>query len=299
MINSNIIHQVLYSERNIIYKPHNVLFDNLLFGLDYNFYVFNDNYSGNKTNALGLPESHIDLYAYDFVIGNNLVEMSQDPLPKQLHLNTLVFEHNQKPLQIKKEDLAIIGQKTRNIKKIFFNEHNLKSWGQQTNSILLDYGIPLNLFSKTVDTSNREKDVLIINIPNNISGQHLKGFAENAGMKCDLIEDIDSISFDTLCNYFNTYKAIINLRSDRLLTLISIACGCVAIVLSTTNQQTPSSIHRPSINDIAQNLITDVNIPVSYDEVTEYLINNHNFEIFKIKLSDIIEHDSTRKAFVL
>ena len=74
IINSNIIHQIIESERNIIYRPANTVFDKILFYVGYNFYIFDNNYISNSENALGLPESHTDLYSYDLFICNSLLQ---------------------------------------------------------------------------------------------------------------------------------------------------------------------------------------------------------------------------------
>jgi hypothetical protein len=298
IINSNIIHQIIESERNIIYRPANTVFDKILFYVGYNFYIFDNNYISNSENALGLPESHIDLYSYDLFICNSLLQSAQDVLPKQLHLNSLVFEHGPKQNQIKKEDLSIINQKLKYTKKIFFDENYALSWNQH-NSIILNYGIPLEIFNTTIEYDKREKDILILNIPNNMVGHQLKHHLENEHIKCDIIDQIPSMSLSELCEYLNGFKSIINLQSDKLLSLISIACGCLSIVPSSDTTSIPSLIYRSSIDNIARNINSDLKNPPVKQSVVEYLTRFHNFDLFKIKLSDIIEHDSKRKAFIL
>lgn len=289
---------MIESERNIIYRPSNPIFDRILYHIGYNFYILDKDYISNSDNALGLPESHIDLYSYDLFICNSILEAAQDTLSKQLHLNSVIFEHGPKQNQIKKEDLSIINQKLKNSKKIFFDENYALTWNQH-GTVVLNYGIPLDIFFSAIDYNDREKDLLIVNIPNNIVGHQLKSYFENEHFKCELIENIPAISLSELSQYLNKFRLIVNLQSDKLLNLASIACGCTSVLLSAENILIPSTTCRTSVDEIARNINNDLKNFPSNESTAEYLKHFHHFDLFKIKLSDTIEHDSKRKVFVL
>ena len=294
-INANILHQVLEEEINIVYSPVNSLFDKILYLLDYNFFVFGD-YVSKTDNCVALPQSHIDLYNYDLYLANGIVNASQQTINRTLHTNTLIFEHSFKAPNLKKEDLVILNNKTKNIKKIFFNQDYMRTWNQQ-DSICLTYGVPLNIFRNELDYNDR-KHVLIY--ANNIIGQQLHNHLSGDNIECSLL-DMSQLSIQQINKKINNYKLVINLNNDHLVSLAAAACGCHVIELSANPKQIPSIHCRSSIEqsvDLLKNILTNNNSP-DHRAIEEYLPQNHDFELFKIKISDIIRTTAKREAFVL
>jgi hypothetical protein len=298
IINGNIIEQHLGSVPNIIYKPYSRIFDLILFDIGYNFFIFDSQYYSNTSNALGLPESHIGLYNYSLYITNDLLDLAKDSISKQLHLNSICFEHNKKYSQLKKEDLLIIEQKSKTVPKIFFDKNHLESWNQKS-SVLIEYGIPTDILRSEIHRSDRQKDVLICNLPNNNIGFQLQSFLQQQNLVADIFELNNLKTLQDFSRYFNQYKVFIDLTNQKLLSLTSFVCGCYTVVLGDTNYGISSIRNVSSIDSIIQSL--NIN---SYEE-SEYLhdmqtINDrYNYSLFKVKISDIINDESKGKAFLL
>lgn len=294
-INANILHQVLEEEINIVYSPVNSLFDKTLYLLDYNFFVFGD-YVSKTDNCFALPQSHIDLYNYDLYLTNSIVNASQQTINRTLHTNTLIFEHSFKTPNLKKEDLVILNNKTQGIKKIFFNPDYMRTWNQQ-DAICLTYGVPLNIFKNELDYSDR-KHVLIY--ANNMIGQQLHNHLSGDNIECSLL-DMSQLSIQQINKKINNYKIVINLNNDHLLSLAAAACGCHVIELSANPQPIPNIHFRSSVEqivDLLKTILRDNNSPDN-GPINQYLQQNHDFELFKIKISDIIRTTAKREAFVL
>lgn len=298
IVNSNIIEQHLGTVSNIIYKPYNRIFDLILFDIGYNFFIFDDQYVSNTSNAFGLPKSHIDLYNYSLYITNDILDLAKDLLSTQLHLNTICFEHNNKYSQLKKEDLFIIKQKSKKIPKIFFDQHYLESWNQKY-SILVEYGIPTYILKKEVDLENRLKDVVIGNLPNNIIGYQLQKFLENQGLVVDILDINGLNTLKDFSDYFNRYKVFIDLTNQKLLALTSYICGCRTIVLGESNHGVPLIKTASSIEEVIQNLNNNQYIESEYIDGISVINNRYNYSVFKNKISNIINDESKGKAFLL
>jgi hypothetical protein len=294
-INANILHQVLENDINIVYNPTNKIFDYILYLMDSRFFVFGD-YVSNTDNCVSLSSNYIDLYNYDVAIFNGIVNASQQTVSKTLHINTIIFEHDPKQPNLKKEDLLILNNKTKGIKKIFFDQSNLQTWNQ-SDSIYLPYGVPTNVFKNTVAYEDR-KDVLIYG--NQVLSQQLYNHLNNHQKTCSIL-DYSQLKIDQINKKLNNYKVVVNLHNDALLNLAAIAAGCQTISLS--NNSNPSiGLHvKQSIEQVIQSLndMLQSNQAPNYELVQKYLADNHDFDLFKIKLSELIRTTAKREAFIL
>jgi hypothetical protein len=294
-INANILHQVLEDDTNIVYNPTNKLFDNILYLIDFRFFVFGD-YVPKTDNCTALSPDYIDLYNYDIAIFNGIVNASQQTVSKTLHVNTLIFEHDSKNNSLKKEDLLILNNKTKGIKKIFFDQTILNSWNQ-SDSIYLPYGIPTNVFKNNLEYNDR-KDILIYGNP--MLSQQLYSHFNNMQKSCSIL-DCSQLTIEELNKKFNNYKVVINLYNDNLLSLAALAAGCHVITLGNTNSSPVGIYSKQSIEQIVQtlnDLLTNQQGP-NNELIQKYLEDNHNFDLFKMKLSDLIRTTAKREAFIL
>lgn len=294
-LNSNVLHQVLSKDTNVVYNPLRQIFDKILYKLDLHFFVFNNNYNSKSSNCLGLPQDYIDLYSYDLVIHNDIVSFSQNNLSRTLHANSIIFEHNHKNPKLKREDIYILNNKLRNVKKVFFDHKKISEWNQQ-NSILIPYGIPLNVFSNTKDFDER-KDIVVYCDKKNIMGKQLTAYLQDQ-FSIDLIDEnrYGSLSLEETAEELNNFKVLINLTSDQVTSLAATACGTNVLDLNQT--ESPGIINHDSIELIIKTL-KEKTQPLDMNKVNDYLTKNHNFETFKKQLEHIIYQTSKKEAYIL
>lgn len=293
-INANILHQLLEEKVNIVYNPINRIFDDILYLIDFNFFVFGD-YMPTSSNCIALSSNYIDLYNYDIALFNGIVNGSQQTVSKTLHINTMIFEHDPKPNNLKKEDILILNNKTKRIKKIFFNQQYMNTWNQD-NSICLSYGVPTEIFKYVLSYVDRQ-DVLIYGNP--ILSQQIYNHLNNTNKTCAIL-DYSQLKLEQLNKKLNNYKTVINLYNDNLLSLVAVAAGCNVITLAN-NSTIPGVYAKQSIEQIIATLETVLQNNSGPNEATvaQYLDDNHNFDLFKIKLSELIRTTAKREAFIL
>jgi len=290
-LTSNVLHQVLDSEINVIYNGQNSVFDKLLFGLDINFFAFNNNDSYHD-NCRNVTDFYIDMYDYDLYIDNDIISYKKNSgINRSLHVNSLIFQHNNKNKQLKKEDSAILNGQLSKIKKIFFNDNYAQSWNLD-NSIVLDYGIPQDIF-RPLDTINDKKDVLIYYGNNNILGQQVRDY-----LKADVLENLEAKSLDELNTMFNKYSVLVDLNNNLPLVLCALSAGCKAISLSDYTKIVPGLEIFTTPEDIIRSVPTIINKPLSYDQTSNYINLHHNYEIFQNKIYNIILNTAKREAYV-
>lgn len=295
-VTSNILHQVLSPEINIVYAPYNYLFDHILYTIDYNFFVFDGSYRSKADNCLGLPDSHRDLYSYDLYIHNDLVSASQSTTNRMLHTNMLIFEHRSRNPRLKKEDLAILNHKLSKTTKVFFDDGCSNSWNQN-NSITINYGIPSNIFNNTINYGDR-KSVLIYSDTNQMLTQQVHSYLSNNDIDCNILSYSD-LSIKDINKKLNNYKLILNLSSDKLLTLCGIACGCQVVTTDQSGTNIPGVHYQNAIPSIINDVPNILNLTPDYDSMKEYINHVHNFDIFIAKLQNIIHTTAKREAFIL
>ena len=207
----------------------------------------------------------------------------------------VVFEHKPRDNNLKKEDLAILNQRSYKTKKIFFNQAYQHSWGDLNNSIYIPYGIP-EFFKSDIPYKDR-KDILILSKNNQQAADQIKSHLESQGLLCSLYDDRQSL--DQINVQLNNYKLFINLDNDYLLNLVAAQCGCSVLKLSNDPIDIPNNIQYTEVSQLVNdipNMITQENDPTS---INQYIEENHNFNLFKIKISDIIQSSAKREAFIL
>lgn len=296
-LNSNVLHQVLSKDVNVVYNPVKQTFDHLVYSLDLQFFVFSNNYRSKSENCLGLPEEYIELYSYDILLHNDLIGFSQNNLSRTLHTNGIILEHRYKNPKLKKEDLYILNGKLQKTKKIFFNEKKMNSWAQE-NSFFIPYGIPLDIFHYKKEFSDRKSIAIYCN-KNNIMGQQLFNYLKtNVGLLADIIDEdfYPSLTLEELSDEFNNYQAIVNLTGDELASLAATACG--TNVLDMTNESSPGIINHTSLSMIAEDIKNKLS-PLDMEKVHSYLTKKHSYPIFKERLEELINITSKKEAFVL
>jgi len=300
-VTSNILHQVLYhSETNIVYYPSNSLFDEILYFAfpEYNFFVFDENYASEQKNCLGIPTEYIDLYSYDLIIHNSILDLSRQPISHTLHSNAIILQHQNVNPKIKKEDKIILNNKTDKYEKIFFNQIKSLQWKQEKYT-LMEYGIPQEIFNYKTQYKDREKNILIIGSPNNIAAQQMQSFFKKQYNNVDIIDNTyyKNFTLTEINNHINQYKTIINLSDNDYMDLVGIACGCNVLSISSSLRNAPALYPCESAQEIVEKI--DIVHDPDYDLVTNYLNQNHNFSLFKLKLSQIINAKAKQEAYTL
>ena len=300
-VTSNILHQVLHpSETNIVYYPTNSLFDEILYFAfpEYNFFVFDENYVSEQKNCLGIPKEYIDLYSYDLIIHNSILDLSRQPISHTLHANVIILQHQSINPKIKKEDKIILNNKTEKYEKIFFNRIKSLEW-KQDKSLLIEYGIPQEIFSNKIKYKDREKDILIIGSPNNIAAKQMQSFFKKEYNNVEIIDNTyyKNFSLKETSNYINQYKTIINLSDNDYMDLAGIACGCNVLSIYSSLRSVPSIYPCESTQEIVEK-IKLVDDPDT-DLITDYLNQNNSFSLFKLNLSQLINTKAKQEAYTL
>lgn len=289
-LTSNVLHQVLDKDINIIYNSTHNVFDKIVYTIDANFFNFSSQKSYDN-NLRNLQNSHIDLYNYDLYVDNGIINYKQNSnITKSLHINPLIFEHNNKNNQLKKEDVAILNNQLSRIKKIFFNENYAKSWNL-SNSLIIEYGIPLDIF-KPLNLTDK-KTFLLYYGSNRIIGQQTKDY-----LKADVIENIHEKSIEEINQIFNEYEVFIDITNTLCTDLAALSSGCKVMSLSDCHKSIPGMYFYSSIEDIINNASQITNIEISYEKVHRYIEENYSYNLFKEKLYSIINHTAKREAYI-
>tara|TARA_S200002703_G_scaffold20667_5_gene17038 strand:- start:22572 stop:23468 length:897 start_codon:yes stop_codon:yes gene_type:complete len=293
-ITSNVLHQVLEEETNIVYNPIGNIFDKILFSIGENFFVFGD-YASQSDNCISYSNEYIDLRNYDLYIHSDIPTVTNNNLGMTLHANTIVFEHKPRPNNLKKEDIAIINQRTSKIKKIFFNEIYQNTWGL-VNSTNISYGIP-EVFKCDILYDDR-KDVLILGNNNLQAANQLKTHLESKQLNCSIYND-QELNLQQINKKINNYKIFINLDDDYLLNLIAAQCGCSVLKMSNYPVDIPNNFKYTEIAKLVNDIPKFLEQKNDLTSIQQYIEENHNFNLFKIKISDIIQSSAKREAFIL
>lgn len=295
-VTSNILHQVLSQEINIVYAPHNHIFDRILYHLPYNFFVFDEKYQSKEDNCIGLPDSHRDLYGYDLCIHNDIVSATQTNINRVLHTNMLIFEHRPRHMRLKKEDMAILNHKLSKFTKIFFDEVYANTWNQDK-SIVINYGIPTTILTKHLEFNDR-KSILIYTDTNTMLKQQVRSHLLQTYPDCGELS-LDDLSLKEISKKLNNYKLLLNLSSNKLLTLGAVSCGCHVLTLDQHHAKIPSVRYESSVPEAINAIPALLTMSTEHNIVKEYISSFYNFDLFQTKLHDVIHTASKREAFVL
>ena len=296
--NANIIHQVLDEEINIIYSPSNTTFDKILYSVGFNFFVFDKNYQSHSDNCRGLPESHISLYNYDLYVNNNTLNFHQSKIGQQMHVNSIIFEHKPRPETLKKEDVAILNQRLSKIPRLYFNKNYMNSWNHNdTKSV--NYGIPEKIFTYAKSYEERKNDVLINRLNNESMENQIGNFLQQLGVdKYDFLESQKS-SLSELSDQFNESRTFINFVDDPCIELCALSCGCNVMTGRKPDVEHNNIVTVQSVEAALKSLNSTNNAPTDEYSIREYLNENHNYNMFKITITEMINTLGKREAFLL
>lgn len=305
---SNVLHQALNTQINIVYNPVSNLFDNILFLIneDYQFYILESlSIAYKHSNAKILPKHYIGLYNYNIALVNNPLQYVQNNTTQGFHINSLLFFHTNKPHNLKKEDRIIINNKLLKQTKIFFSYQDLQDWQLTDRTMVINYGIPLDHISYTTKCEHRAKDVLLVGDMRNMVNRSLYQALTEAGYSAD-IKELTVGSVDEASKLFNQYKIVIDLSNYARINCVSaVAAGCYGIHNSPHSFNTPSLIFTDSIESsilAVQNIISAYNkidheTRVSSDRLL--IGKDYNFLAFRQSIKNTIDHLSHKEAFKL
>lgn len=299
-ITANVLNKFNDQKINILYEPQYNLFDILLAECGLNLFVSQNDRFVNllSSNITTLNENQSDLFNYNVGITNNIIGYSNQKKYDVLHLNTIIFTHSYKPTAVKKEDIVLLNNSVKNAHKVFFDSGSRDSW-KLDNSILINYGIPLDKFYPTND--DRSSRVLMLNLDRNPNISTLVEFLEKHNIDVDIVQEISG-DLELLTELFNKYKVCIDLSDYNISNLlVCIACGCQAITYATpmiieNYSNTPNLYTATNVQDLISS-IKKAMLAETIDH-TEYYEQHYNFTNFATNISNIVT-DSNNKAFIL
>lgn len=292
-ITANILHKQLVSENNIIYYPSNSIFDQTMYLIDNNFFIFADMASISE-NCKCLPESFIDLYQYDTCCSNDIISYRQHrSLVNGMHIGHILLEHSYKTTNFKKEDIYIINQNTARTTKIFFNAGIAESWGLQ-NSLVIDYGIPTDIFYP--DSKDQKSDVLILSGNTVTANQLQQHIIQTFKVGADVRNTLADISISDTNTLLNKYKILINLNNTTIDSLCAASAGLQVITFSQIGSGDTKLLNVPNLHyslnltkivDLVSSLINN-NIPYN-DGANKYIAEKYSFENFKNEMGNVLD----------
>ena len=301
---SNILHQMLYSEINVVYYPTFGLFDHILYLTDNNFFVFAENLKSCSENCRCLNASFVDLYNYDIACANSILSYKKQcvQLSQSFNLNPIIFEHNLPDATLKKEDRFILNDNLKSVKKVFFDATVNKAWGFN-NSVLYDYGIPLDkLFS--IPNAEKVKNILISGSDQSngqvLANQLKQHFESNSELKCDILTSVSQANIEDINKLFNQYEIFIDLNNRPIDCLCAAASGLYVVGLSNLKNlnNVPNISQANTVQDIT-NIVTNLNNQnISIEQTHQYIDEHFNFSKFKNIISSIFKNIK-REAKVL
>lgn len=297
----NVLQKFVPSVYNIIYYPQNNLFDYLITALEYNYYILGDNTTGiDLPNTIDLPNDRISLYNYNVSITNNIIGYTTNNI-KHFHINSLIFTHSNKPVNIKKEDSLLMSQRLPREHKIFFTETARNSWRLENNVHVYKYGIPDN-FSIQKNIKER-KEILILNTENTQYAKHIYKILSQAGINTDIIArfpaDIAGIN-----SLFNEYKICIDLAEHNIINLLcAIASGCKGLTLKQSSVPDEYSsvnglVFINSIDDLLKTVTRVLSQIENDNDNSNDIKQQFSFEQFRQNTNEII-HKANNEAFIL
>lgn len=271
------------SQKNIVYEPKNGLIDNFLYLTNDNYFILEDNtYTTNTENAINLPNSHIGLYNYHFLMTHNIEKHINDTLSAGMHIPILFIIDQLRTY--KKEDKHIIQQKLNNHTKLYLNENSFQYFKTNDKSILIKIGIPTEYFTSSSEFQQR-KDIAIFDY--GPVTQQLKFALEQHNISCTLINS--KMNLDTFAYLFNRYKICIDISENYLTNLLpALCCGC-KVITTKNNPIVSSFINHIDLNDNIISTIKDLTSSAPDAKAqSEYVKEKYPFESFKQTIKQII-----------
>jgi hypothetical protein len=271
--------------KNILYDPKYNLLDNIIFDMDYKFYIFgNNSFDYNIPNVINLPERLYGVYSYSMHVSYNIEKYVDDNhISKVFHIpGIIIIDPNIK--SYKKEDKYILFQKVKNYHKIFLNHETFEYFGKPNKSYVIPIGIPTDTFFSTTENEKREKDVIIIS--DDIIAQQIKQVLEINNLSCDIV-DIKFKDSKTINEILNRYKYCIDTTNNNYVNLLcAISSGCFAISTTQSSMPCPFVTYVQDIDHIIH-IIKNQESKLNNIAIQEYLANNYSYKEFSNKLNSI------------
>lgn len=304
---SNILQKFNNQTINIYYEPYHNMIDVMLGLCELNLYCFDKDLIDKDIGPnldLSFCHSHqIDLFNYNMAISNNILSYASNQKFLSAHLNTIIFVANNKPAQLKKEDLLLMDNNLSKVTKVFFDKKQAESW-KFKNYELVNYGIPLDKFNVTSQYDERNKKVLLLNFngSNNDGIRILSQILQNNNIPFDIINQLP-YNTEQIRQMFNQYAICVELNERNISNvLVSIACGCIGLSydandLGVSYHAVPNLYFGKTIYDIANGVISLLSDQKPQDH-TDYFENNFSFPSFKESMKNLT-HNLNKGTFYL
>lgn len=280
---SNIVNSTLNQDAcNIIYNPHNSVFDLIIKSLDYRFV------EDKKSN-----------YApwYNLWMSNDPIFFSQNYLEESsdMHIHSLLLFHNPVPSQFKKEDSLILKKHVKNSYKILCSQSLASSWLPSDNKwITVEYGIP---YIPNDDNENRDK-IVIFNFNNN---DNITAIYNNIRSKIDNVTMITNMPKSLESLYSILYKTKITIDFENPInSLCSAMCGCFCVSSYDINDLFYYK-KLVSLNNITDELLQLLNTTIDINHIKtqqDQLNDKFSFDIFAKRITSIIS-SITKEKYIL
>ena len=283
----NNAHGLINHQINILYYRSNQLFDNIFYDMEeINLFIHNDT---------------VHSYYYDFYFANNFLLHTNEikQFTNDSHLKDIVAFHSGPPPGFKKEDISILFNNLKNSYKVFFGKNIASLWRQEENekTSIIEYGIPNISF----EGSNRNKNVLILNLEKNQQIDLLhKTLASNVP-GVDIVNEINNVSVFDIVNFISSYKIFIDFGS-RINSIFAMSCGTECIGPTDTELDNPLMIQITNYNDIV-NLVNQVIAKNTTEETrrqgSEQIFLRYNYNTFKNKTIKHLTNLKKKEIFIL
>lgn len=305
---SSVLHQALGSAINIVYQPLGNIFDHILFlaAKKHNFFIFhNQTTKYNTNNSIVLPAAHINFYDYNLWITNNPLACIDNNTNRIFHINSLIFLHQNKPQQIKKEDREIINKTLTSYNKLFFSQAYLSGWQLHNREKIISYAVPLDYISYMTKCTDRKKDILIVGDESNVIFPTLKQALSDKGYICEL-DNLSKPDLITINEAYNSYKIIIDLTATGWINcLCSVAAGCYVIHNTDQSVETTSIKKISSIEDVIAQSEHILQLYDTVDHLTrvqqdrQLIKKQYNFDLFCNQINTTIETLGKREVYIV
>ena len=293
----NILQKFNNQNINIFYEPYHNMIDIMLAQCELDLYAFDTDLVG-KEISLNLGSlnfcypDQVDLFHYNMAISNNILSYASNQKFIPAHLNTIVFVANNKPAQLKKEDLLLMDNNLSRVTKVFFSAQQVESWKFNT-AETIPYGISLESFYITNPTETRNKKALLLNFNkvNNDGIRILSQILGNNNISFDVLTELP-YSSQRIREIFNEYSLCVELSEKNISNVLtSISCGCLGLCydandLGMAYSSVPNLYFGKTIYDMANGVATLLQNELVQDH-TDYFNSNFNFNTFKNKIKNL------------
>lgn len=279
---ANIVNTIVNNDNiNILYCPHNSVFDLILGSLDYNL-------------------SDLDNSEYPWInifASNDPVLFSQKHIKKcnELHVNSILFFHNDPPQQFKKEDIMILKKHIINSHKILCSSDLIRSWLPSDNKWhVIDYGIP-NLIADT--SLERDTNITFLNFNKNANIQSLFNNVNNQIPNCKIINSLPN-SLSDFYDIMQQTKICMDFENT-INSLVAATCGAFCV---TSYDNSHLFYYKKLLGvDNISNILTEILAQIDYDKVNiqaNDILDKFSFDTFIGRIS-LITRSIMKEKFIL